>query len=118
MKSSKQAIVGLSRRTVMAGGIAAGLSLWIMPASAAMSRQFHKYRSLWIIVNAIPVEEIYASVFYPGGTYYPTTAGRGVRLNTTILLCGASRKPGAAAKPRPPCQPLGATCEFRLAAGR
>jgi hypothetical protein len=89
-----------------------------MQTSAAMSRQFHKYRSLWIIVNAIPVKEMHASVFYPRGTYYPTAAGRGVRLVTTILLCGASRKPGAAAKPRLPRQPLGATCEFRLSAGR
>ena len=35
MKDSKQAIVGLSRRAVVAGGIAGGLAVWIGPASAA-----------------------------------------------------------------------------------
>ena len=39
------------------------------------------------------MQKIHASVFYPGGTYYSTAAGRGVRLVTTILLCDASRKP-------------------------
>ena len=35
MKASKQAIVGPSRRAVIAGGIAGAVSLWIRPALAA-----------------------------------------------------------------------------------
>jgi hypothetical protein len=50
-----------------------------------------------MIVNAVSVEEIHASVFYPGGTYYQTVGGHGVRLVTTILLCEGSRKLGTSA---------------------